>query len=148
MFSLVLSCKLETVGMKGTEVPNPRRSSACDCTCVLTRIDHCLVSLLCLQCAFRKCVQPPLHAVSSRQFSADVTRMCKFDYYSTDHILEGSHKFPMYCGLQAFPLITPPVRSPRNNVWPCYIPVQPSLTENHLLINRCQPRPAMDDTVC
>ena len=26
--------------MKGTEVPNPRRSSACDCTCVLTRIDH------------------------------------------------------------------------------------------------------------
>ena len=29
---------------KGTEVPNPRRSSACDCTCVLTRIDHCLVN--------------------------------------------------------------------------------------------------------
>ena len=27
--------------MKGTEVPNPRHSSACDCTCVLTRIDHC-----------------------------------------------------------------------------------------------------------
>ena len=23
--------------MKGTEVPNPQRSSACDCTCVLTR---------------------------------------------------------------------------------------------------------------
>ena len=23
--------------MKGTEVPNPRRSSACNCTCVLTR---------------------------------------------------------------------------------------------------------------
>ena len=23
--------------MKGTEVPNPRRSSACDCTCVLVR---------------------------------------------------------------------------------------------------------------
>ena len=23
--------------MKGTEVPNPRRSSACDCTCVLSR---------------------------------------------------------------------------------------------------------------
>ena len=31
-------------GMKGTEVPNPRRSSACDCTCVLTRIDHCLMN--------------------------------------------------------------------------------------------------------
>ena len=30
--------------MKGTEVPNPRRSSASDCTCVLTRIDHCLVN--------------------------------------------------------------------------------------------------------
>ena len=30
--------------MKGTEVPNPRRSSACDCTCVLTRIDHCLMN--------------------------------------------------------------------------------------------------------
>ena len=30
--------------MKSTEVPNPRRSSACDCTCVLTRIDHCLVT--------------------------------------------------------------------------------------------------------
>ena len=30
--------------MKGTEVPNPQRSSACDCTCVLTRIDHCLVN--------------------------------------------------------------------------------------------------------
>ena len=33
-----------TSSMKGTEVPNPRRSSACDCTCVLTRIDHCLVN--------------------------------------------------------------------------------------------------------
>ena len=41
--------------MKGTEVPNPQRSSACDCTCVLTRIDqidHCLVTLPCLPCAF------------------------------------------------------------------------------------------------
>ena len=38
--------------MKGTEVPNPQCSSACDCTCVLTRIDHCLVTLSCLPCAF------------------------------------------------------------------------------------------------
>ena len=38
--------------MKGTEVPNLRRSSACDCTCVLTRIDYCLVVLSCLPCAF------------------------------------------------------------------------------------------------
>ena len=29
--------------MKGTEVPNPQRSSACDSTCVSTRIDHYLV---------------------------------------------------------------------------------------------------------
>ena len=28
---------LITITMKGTEVPNPRRSSACDCICVLTR---------------------------------------------------------------------------------------------------------------
>ena len=35
-----------SIGMKGTEVPNPRRSNACDCTCVLTRIDHCLVTLM------------------------------------------------------------------------------------------------------
>ena len=34
------------IAMKGTEVPNPRRSNACDCTCVLTRIDHCLVTLM------------------------------------------------------------------------------------------------------
>ena len=40
-----------TIEMKGTEVPNPRRSSACDCTCVLTRIDHRLVTLSCLPCA-------------------------------------------------------------------------------------------------
>ena len=31
--------------MKGTEVPNPRRSSGCDCTYVLTRINHCLITL-------------------------------------------------------------------------------------------------------
>ena len=33
-------------------MPNPRRSSTCDCTCVLTRIDHCLVTLSCLPCTF------------------------------------------------------------------------------------------------
>ena len=31
--------------MKGTEVPNPRRSSGCDCTCVLT------ITVSCLPCA-------------------------------------------------------------------------------------------------
>ena len=40
------------VQMKGTEVPNPRHSSACDCTCVLARIDHCLMTLSCLPCTF------------------------------------------------------------------------------------------------
>ena len=30
--------------MEGTEVPNPRRSSVCECICVLTRIDHCFVN--------------------------------------------------------------------------------------------------------
>ena len=39
----LINTKLQ-LQMKGTEVPNPRRSSACDCTCVLTRIDHCLVN--------------------------------------------------------------------------------------------------------
>ena len=33
------------IRMKGTEVPNSRRSSACDCICVLTRIDHCTFCL-------------------------------------------------------------------------------------------------------
>ena len=35
--------------MKGSEVPNPRRSSACDCTCLLTR--NCFVTLSFLPCA-------------------------------------------------------------------------------------------------
>ena len=35
--------------MKGTEVPNPQRSSACDCTCVLTR-NRSLVSWLSHAC--------------------------------------------------------------------------------------------------
>ena len=33
----VFKTAIATKTMKGTEVPNPRRSSACDCTCVLTR---------------------------------------------------------------------------------------------------------------
>ena len=32
-----LLSRIKPTRMKGTEVPNPRRSSACDCTCVLTR---------------------------------------------------------------------------------------------------------------
>ena len=35
--NLRVSKKVTYERMKGTEVPNPRRSSACDCTCVLTR---------------------------------------------------------------------------------------------------------------
>ena len=51
--------------MKGTEVLNPRHSSACDCTCVLTKIDHCLVTLSCLPCAF--CFVPA-HAKFAHKF--------------------------------------------------------------------------------
>ena len=39
----------------------------------------------------------------NRRFSADVTRMRKFDYYSADHTLGGSHTFLMYCGLWGKP---------------------------------------------
>ena len=39
----------------------------------------------------------------NRRFSADVTRMQKFDYYSADHTLGGSHTFLMYCGLWGKP---------------------------------------------
>ena len=35
-YSSCFEVKLQ-LQMKGTEVPNPQRSSACDCTCVLTR---------------------------------------------------------------------------------------------------------------
>ena len=41
LYSLLIA----VVRMKGTEVPNPRRISTCDCTCVLT-ID-CLVTHAC-----------------------------------------------------------------------------------------------------
>ena len=33
---------IDAILIKGTAVPNPRRSSACDCSCVLSRIDHVL----------------------------------------------------------------------------------------------------------
>ena len=36
--------KLTSIIMKGTEVPNPRRSSVCDCTCVLRWGDGPIVS--------------------------------------------------------------------------------------------------------
>ena len=32
--------------MKGTEVPNPRRISACDCTCVLSRLSRDAMRIL------------------------------------------------------------------------------------------------------
>ena len=41
--------------MKGTEVPNPRRISACDCTCVLTRLSrHSL--MLAMRILFCSCL--------------------------------------------------------------------------------------------
>ena len=39
----------------------------------------------------------------NRQFSTDIMRMRKFDYYSTDHTLGGSHAFQMYCSLWGKP---------------------------------------------
>ena len=36
----IFGCVQMLKRMKGTEVPNPRRSSACDCTCVLTRLSR------------------------------------------------------------------------------------------------------------
>ena len=54
----------------------------CDCSCICD-----LYQVLSLQ-----------HS-DNRRFSAAVTRMRKFDYYSADHTLGGSHTFLMYCGL-------------------------------------------------
>ena len=44
---------LKKVTMKGTEVPNPRRISACDCTCVLTRLsrDFLMLAMCILFCS-------------------------------------------------------------------------------------------------
>ena len=56
--------------MKGTEVPNPRSSSACDCTCVLTGIDHCFVTLSCLPCAL------PTYAKFTHKFLTLFHRPC------------------------------------------------------------------------
>ena len=50
-------------------MPNPRRSSACDCTCVLTRIDHCLVTLSCLPCTF--CFVPAYRVCKVRSRISD-----------------------------------------------------------------------------
>ena len=43
------------VKMKGTEVPNPRRSSACDCTCVLIRNRTRSVTHACHRILFCSC---------------------------------------------------------------------------------------------
>ena len=62
--------------IKGTEVPNPWRSSTCDCTCVLTRIDHCLMTLSCLPCAF--CFVPAYAKVRSQISDILSQALCNF----------------------------------------------------------------------
>ena len=54
---------------KGIEVPNRWHSSACDCTCELTRINYCLVTLSCLPCTC-------LCKVCSRIFDALSQALC------------------------------------------------------------------------
>ena len=72
--------------MKGTEVPNPWRRSACDCTCVLTRTDHCthcsvpayeqfaprFQTLTCLPCAL---YFVPAYASSLTSFWRSITSL-------------------------------------------------------------------------
>ena len=50
-------------------MPNPRCTSACDCTCVLTRIDHYLETLSCLTCAF--CFVPAYRVCKVRSRISD-----------------------------------------------------------------------------
>ena len=47
-----------TLSMKDTEVPDPRSISACNCTCVLTRLsrDSCLQCAFCFVSAYAKFV--------------------------------------------------------------------------------------------
>ena len=81
------SCAFSTDSMKGTEVPNPWRSSTCDRTCVLTRTDpctHCFVpayeqftprfqTLSCLPCTF--CLVPA-YAKFAHEFLMLLHRPC------------------------------------------------------------------------
>ena len=59
--------------MKGTEVPNPRRTSACDCTCVLSR--NRSLSGDCLMLAMR-IVFVPAHAKFAHKFVMLFHRPC------------------------------------------------------------------------
>ena len=56
-----------------------------------------------------------------RRFSADVTRMRKFDYYSANHTLGAATCIVVYGEnptTNAFPLLTLPVRSPCDKFGP------------------------------
>ena len=52
LHTLSFEVHISSIQMKGTEVPNPWHSSASDCTCVLTGINHSPVTLSCLPCTF------------------------------------------------------------------------------------------------
>ena len=58
-------------------------------------------------------------------FLCDVMRMRKFDYYSADHTLGGQPRIPNVLRSMGktrptheFPLVTPPIRFPRDKFWP------------------------------
>ena len=70
--SAMVLCHLNTQ-QKGTEVPNPRHTSACDCTCKLSRIDYCLVTLSGLPCAF---YSVPAYAKFAHEFLTLFHRPC------------------------------------------------------------------------
>ena len=73
-------------------MPNPQRSSACDCTCVLTRIDHCLVTLSCLPCAC-------LCKVHSRISDALSRALCNLSLaFLADFTLSDSTALNFYAG--------------------------------------------------
>ena len=82
---------------KGTEVPNPRRSSTCDCTWALTWIDHCLATLSCLPCAlFCSC----LFKVRSRISDVLSQALCNLSSFpSWFHAIWFSHTFHSFLKL-------------------------------------------------
>ena len=83
--------------------------SLCKLPCLLSRIANTYVS--------------EAKAREVDNFLCDVTSMQKFDYYSADHTFGGSHASECFAvdgenpTTHAFPLVTPPVRSPRDKVW-------------------------------
>ena len=70
--------------MKGTEVPNPRRSSACDCTCVLTRNRSLSRDSLILACHAHSVLFLPVQS-SLTSFWRSLKGLCNFSFPSWFH---------------------------------------------------------------